>query len=188
MTDNAAALPPAANLSWYRRLYLRVEALSRTPHALVAYLLVAVADASVFPVPPFALLVPMVLAEPRKWLRLAILGTIASLLGGLIGYYIGMELSDFAVNTLHIDMNLPIRRFGIDSTVGQLLGDQFWILALLCSVLPSPFKVVAIGSGLVKVPIAKFMLAAVIGRSVRFLVVAGVMRFVGPTARRWLRV
>jgi membrane protein YqaA with SNARE-associated domain len=83
---------------------------------------------------------------------------------------------------------MRIARFGIDSTLGELLGQNFWALALLCSVLPTPFKVVAIGSGMVGVPLDRFFLAAVLGRSVRFFLVSGVMRFFGPTARKWLRV
>jgi membrane protein YqaA with SNARE-associated domain len=72
--------------------------------------------------------------------------------------------------------------------VGELLGQNFWVLSLLCSVLPTPFKVVAIGSGMVSVPLDRFLLAAIIGRTIRFFAVGGVMRFVGPTARRWMRV
>ncbi len=182
------ATVPAPKLSWYRRFYLRIEALSSTKHALAAMLVVSVVDGSVFPVPPFALLVPMVLAQPRKWFSYAVMGTVASLLGGFIGYYLGVLLSQGAVNFLHIDLNMRVQRFGVDATLGELLGDQFWVLALLCSILPTPFKVVAIGSGLVGVPLDRFFLAAIIGRSMRFFLVSGAMRFFGPIARRWLRV
>jgi len=174
--------------SWYRRLYLRVEALSSSKHALAAMLGVSVIDGSIFPIPPFALLVPMVLAQPRKWVRYAVLGTVASLFGGLIGYWLGTLINAGAVGFLNIDLNVRVQRFGVDATVGELLGQNFWVLALLCSVLPTPFKVVAIGSGMVSVPLDRFLLAAIIGRTVRFFAVAGVMRFVGPTARKWLRV
>jgi membrane protein YqaA with SNARE-associated domain len=179
---------PLEKLSWYRRLYLRVEALSSSRHALSAMLLVAVIDGSVFPIPPFALLVPMVLAQPHKWVRYAVLGTVASLFGGLIGYWLGTLINAGAVSFLDIDLNVRVQRFGVDGTVGELLGQNFWVLSLLCSVLPTPFKVVAIGSGMVSVPLDRFLLAAIIGRTVRFFAVGGVMRFVGPTARRWLRV
>jgi membrane protein YqaA with SNARE-associated domain len=175
-------------LSWYRKLYLQVEALSSAPHALAAMLVVSVIDGSVFPIPPFALLVPMVLAQPHKWVKYAVLGTIASLFGGLIGYWLGTLINAGAVSFLNIDLNVRVQRFGLDATVGELLGQNFWVLSLLCSVLPTPFKVVAIGSGLVSVPLDRFLLAAIIGRTMRFFAVAGVMRFVGPTARRWLRV
>jgi membrane protein YqaA with SNARE-associated domain len=188
MTDPAPVAASPEKLSWYRRLYLRVEALSSTKHAVAAMLVVSVVDGSVFPIPPFALLVPMVLAQPRKWFQYAVMGTVASLLGGFIGYYLGDLIREGAVSFLNIDLNMRIQRFGIDATLGELLGQNFWALALLCSVLPTPFKVVAIGSGMVGVPLDRFFLAAVLGRSVRFFLVSGVMRFFGPTARKWLRV
>lgn len=174
--------------SWYRRLYQRVEALSSSKHALAAMLVVSVVDGSVFPIPPFALMVPMVLAQPHRWVRYAVLGTVASLFGGLIGYWLGTLINAGAVSFLDIDLNVRVQRFGVDGTVGELLGQNFWVLSLLCSVLPTPFKVVAIGSGMVSVPLDRFLLAAIIGRTIRFFAVGGVMRFVGPTARRWMRV
>ncbi|XXF78744.1 VTT domain-containing protein [Myxococcaceae bacterium GXIMD 01537] len=194
MSDSSSPSPAAAapakpeKLSWYRRLYLRVEALSSTKHALAAMLLVSVVDGSVFPIPPFALLVPMVLAQPKKWVRYAVMGTVASLFGGLIGYWLGHLINEGAVSFLNIDLNMRVQRFGVDATLGELLGRNFWVLALLCSVLPTPFKVVAIGSGMLAVPLERFIIAAIIGRTVRYFLVAGVMRFAGPTARRWLRV
>ena len=188
MTDSAPVAASPEKPSWYRRLYLRVEAMSSTKHALAAMLLVSVVDGSVFPIPPFALLVPMVLAQPRKWLQYALLGTVASLFGGFIGYFLGDLIREGAVSFLNIDLNMRIQRFGIDATLGELLGQNFWVLALLCSILPTPFKVVAIGSGMMAVPLERFILAAIIGRTTRFLLVSGVMRFAGPTARRWLRV
>jgi membrane protein YqaA with SNARE-associated domain len=196
MTDPSPSVAaPPEKLSWYRRLYLRVEALSSTRHALAAMLLVSVVDGSVFPIPPFALLVPMVLAQPRKWVRYAVLGTVASIFGGFIGYFIGHYLGDAlqhsSIGFLHIDLTRPIDapKLGIENTtVGDLLGRNFWVLSLLCSILPTPFKVVAIGSGMVSVPLDRFFLAAVLGRSVRFFAIAGVMRFAGPKARKWLRV
>ncbi len=181
----SAATPPA---SWYRRLYLNVEALSASRYALAALLIISVIDGSVFPIPPFALLVPMVLAQPRRWWSLAVLGTVASLFGGLIGYQLGRLIHAGAASFFSIDLDARVDRFGVHSTVGQLLGDNFWALSLLCSILPTPFKVVAIGSGMVSVPLLQFMLAAVIGRTVRFFAVGGAMAFVGPRARRWLRV
>ena len=179
-----------APTSWYRRLYARVEALSASRHATSAMMAVSVVDGSFFPVPPFALLVPMVLARPHKWLRYAVLGTLASILGGLVGYFLGTLLQSGAINFLNFDPNFRVVStfFGVDATIGELLSKNFWMLAALCSVLPTPLKLVAIGSGVVGVALPQFFVAVCIGRTVRFLLVAGVMRFVGPPARRWLRV
>jgi membrane protein YqaA with SNARE-associated domain len=180
--------PQAA--SWYRRLYARVEAMSASPHATSAMMAVSVVDGSFFPIPPFALLVPMVLARPHKWLRYAVLGTLASIVGGLIGYYFGTLLQSGAINFLHFDPNFRVDSnfFGVHATIGELLAKNFWVLAALCSVLPTPLKLVAIGSGVVGVALPQFFVALCIGRAVRFLLVSGVMRFAGPPARRWLRV
>src|SRR5215467_10027092 len=163
----AGALPTRA--SWYRRLYQNIEALSSSRYA-------------------FALMIPMVLAQPKRWWWLAALGTVASMFGGIIGYELGKLVHAGAMSFLSIDLNAHVHRFGIDASVGELLGDNFWVLSLLCSVLPTPFKVVAIGSGMVLVPLERFLLAALIGRTVRFFAVAGAMAFLGPKARRWLRV
>jgi len=180
---------PPHRPSWYRRLYTRVGALSSTRHAFAGLLGVSLIEASVFPVPPFALLIPMVLAAPPRWWRLALWGAGASLIGGLIGYGLGAGFGEGIALLLGVNLDAPIRsaRLGIDSSLGQLLGDNFWVLALMASVLPTPFKVISLGSGMVGVPLAKFVLAVAIGRGFRFLAVAAVMRFVGPTARRWFK-
>jgi membrane protein YqaA with SNARE-associated domain len=174
--------------SRYRRLYARIEAMASSPYALWAMLAVSVVDGSVFPIPPFALLVPMVLTQPSKWWRFAIWGTVASMFGGVIGYFLGVALHQGVLTLLAIDLNTTINVFGEPRTLSSLLADNFLILALLCSVLPTPFKVVAIGSGLVSVPLPVFLLAALIGRTVRFFLIAGVIAYFGPKARRWLRV
>ncbi|MCI0571504.1 MAG: DedA family protein [Myxococcaceae bacterium] len=191
MSDaSTSPLTTSAKPSWTRRLYLKMEALASTRYALAAMLAVSVVDGSFFPVPPFALLVPMVLAQPKAWVRLAVLGTVFSIAGGFLGYYFGVLIHDGAMSWMNIDLDARIHsdRLGVDATLGELLTKNFWFLALLCSILPTPFKVVAIGAGMTGVSLESFFLAAVLGRSARFFGVAGALRFVGPTARRWLRV
>jgi membrane protein YqaA with SNARE-associated domain len=189
---HAETVTPAApaRQGFLGRLRTRVAALSRSRHAHVAMLGVSVIDGSVFPVPPFALLVPMVLAEPKKWLRYAVTGTLASLVGGLIGYGLGHLGGEAIASTLGITTDIAIqsKRLGVDTTLGQALTDNFWMLALLCSILPTPYKVVAIGSGLVGVGLPEFLLASVIGRSARFFGVSGAFAFFGEKARRYIKV
>lgn len=173
----------------FRRLKDRVAALSRTRHAHAAMLGIAVVDGSIFPIPPFAILVPMVLAEPKKWARYATTGTLASLVGGLIGYGLGhlamMGLAGMAVST---DMPIVFEPLGIDTTLREALTQNFWMLALLCSILPTPYKVVAIGSGLVGVGLQEFMLASILGRTARFFGVSGAFALFGEGARRYIKV
>lgn len=185
---HSPALPPKQG--FLRRLRTRVADLSRSRHAHVAMLGVAVIDGSVFPIPPFAILVPMVLTEPRKWFRYATTGTAASLVGGLIGFGIGAFFKVFATEYLKFDPDFAIHSnaLGIHTTIGAALTENFWMLALLCSILPTPYKVVAIGSGVVGVGLPEFMLASVFGRTIRFFGVSGAFAFFGEKARRWIKV
>lgn len=186
---NPAASPEKPG--FFRRLRTRVSALSRSPHAHAAMLGVSVIDGSIFPVPPFAVLVPMVLAEPRKWAKYALTGTLASLVGGLIGYGLGhlaMQglLSGFAIDPGQI--HIRIARLGFDVSLRDALTSQFWMLALAASVLPTPYKFVAIGSGLLGVGLHEFFLASVLGRTVRFFAISGAFAFFGERARRYIKV
>jgi len=172
------------------RLRDRLAALSRTPHAHAAMLVVCVLDGSVLPVPPFTILIPMVLAERKRWAWFATTGTIFSLLGGLIGYALGhwggIAVTNWFGMDLEVALNFP--RLGIDTTLSAALTDHFWLLALLCSVLPTPYKVVAVGSGVLGVGFPEFVLASLIGRTVRMFGVSGAFAFFGERAARWVKV
>lgn len=175
--SDAIATPSPKPTSWYRRLYARVAALAESRHALWIMMLVSVVDGSCFPVPPFAILVPMVIAKPRRWLRLGLLGTAASLVGGLIGYGLGHAIHAGLLHLWNIDLNIPVehfwafRVFHLHGQLGDLLGQNFWMVTVLCLLFPL-FKVVTIGSGMVSVPLPQFLIAAAIGRVVRFLFVS----------------
>jgi membrane protein YqaA with SNARE-associated domain len=178
-------MPDAKPTSRYRRLYARVESLASSPYALWMMLLVSVVDASVFPVPPFAILVPMVIANPKRWWKLAALGTVASLVGAFLGYQLGHAIHDAALHFFHIDLNAPVN-FNwahVHGTLGGLLGQNFWMVTVLCTLFPI-FKVVSISSGAVSVPIFRFLGAAAIGRTLRFFFVAAATALAAVRARK----
>src|SRR5580693_8835424 len=78
----------------FNSLYPKVRALAEGPHAVRALAAIAFAESSFFPIPPDVLLIPTILARPREAFRLAALCTLASVLGGLVGYAIGYFLFD----------------------------------------------------------------------------------------------
>lgn len=174
----------APELGGWQRFKARIVALSNTPHALLALAVVAFIDGSVFPIPPFALLVPMVLSKRERAWFYATVGTVASLFGGLAGYALGHAISQGLTSFFAIDPALPLHfKLGswvVDTTLREVLTQNFWILAVACSIMPTPYKVVAIGSGLVGVGLPAFILASILGRTARFfgvtfgLVVLGV--------------
>ena len=167
------------------RLYLKVESYAGTPAALAALVVVSFVDSSFFPVPPFALLIPMVIAEPRRWFRLVLWGTAASVAGCVLGWAIGLAIRAGIFQLFTVELTLRIDRFGLHGTIGELLAGNLWTLVLLFTFSPV-FKVVTIGSGLVGVPLQSVLVAAAIGRTLRFLFFAGLARFGGARARAWL--
>ena len=176
---------PVAKSGLITRLYLRVESYAGTPAAIVALAVVSFVDSSFFPVTPFALLVPMVIAEPRRWWRLVLVGTLASVAGCVLGWGIGMAIRAGVLHFFTIDVSMRIDHFGLHGTVAELLAGNLWTLVLLFIVTPL-FKIVTIGSGLVGVPLPSVLLAAAIGRSLRFFVIAALAAFGGAKVRTWL--
>jgi len=101
------ATPWGRARAWLGGMYARVESYANSPAAFGALLLVAAIDSAFFPVPPFVLLIPMVIAAPRRWLRLMLWGTVASVVGSLLGYGIGAAMRG-GLNLIHIDPNVRL--------------------------------------------------------------------------------
>jgi membrane protein YqaA with SNARE-associated domain len=150
---------------------------ARSPNAERALFVVSFAESSFFPLPPDLMLGPMAAAEPKKWLRYAIVCTIASVLGGLLGYAIGMFLMD-QVGRYILDFfgysgerELELRAF----------YDQWgaWFI-FLKGLTPVPFKLVTILSGALHFSLPIFIVACIITRGARFLAVAWIFQKFGP--------
>ena len=88
-------------------MYSRVESYATTPAAFTALVVVAAIDSAFLPVPPFVLLIPMIIAAPHRWFRLTLWGTVASIVGSLLGYGIGAAMRG-GLNLIHIDPNLRL--------------------------------------------------------------------------------
>ena len=93
--------------AWSGRLYARVESYANSPAAFTALLVVSAIDSAFFPVPPFVLLIPMVIASPHRWFRLMLWSTVASVAGSLLGYGIGAAMRG-GLNLIHIDPNVRL--------------------------------------------------------------------------------
>lgn len=160
-----------------RSLYRGVLALADSPRAPLALGLVAFAESSVFPVPPDALLVPMVLARPDRAWRYAGLATLASVAGGVAGYAIGALLYDTAGHWL-------IEAYGYGSRL-DALRDFYarWgaLFILVKGLTPIPYKLVTITSGLMGYNFPLFVLLSLITRGLRFFLAAALLgRFGTP--------
>lgn len=166
----------------FRRLYDRVLAWSRHRHARRYLVGLSFAEATFFPIPPDVMLAPMVLAERQSAWRLALLTTVSSVLGGLLGYLIGW---------LAIEAVLPlIEQVGYlhayEAAVEAFEDYGVWFV-MLAGFTPIPFKIITIAGGALGTPIAGFLLGSVIGRGARFYLVAGLVWAGGDKAADRLR-
>jgi len=163
-------------------LYDRVLTWSRHPKAPWYLGGLSFAESSFFPIPPDVMLAPMALAQPKSWLRLALLTTLASVLGGLLGYLIGWTA---------LDLFMPwIERMEYTPKLvqAQQWFEQwgFWAV-LLAGFSPIPYKAFTITAGGLGMALLPFMLASFIGRGGRFFLVAFLMARFGPAAEARLK-
>jgi len=160
-------------------LYSRVKALAAGPHAERALAAVAFAESSFFPVPPDILLAPMALAEPRRAWRFALVATVASVLGGMLGYAIGAALYDTVGQWL-------IHLYGYGAKMDalkQTYADWGWLVILIKGVTPIPYKLVTITSGLLGYNFWLFVALSALTRGARFFLVAGALHWFGEPLR-----
>jgi membrane protein YqaA with SNARE-associated domain len=165
-----------------RKLYFWTLHWAATRHALPALVLLSFAESSFFPVPPDVLLIAIVFSTPRRWARYALWCSVASVLGGMLGYFIGWELWD------------TVGRAIVDFYHGQAVMEQIRIWydelgflgVLVAAITPIPYKVFTIASGWFAFDFHLFVLASAIGRSFRFFLVAGLVGRFGERIKPFL--
>jgi membrane protein YqaA with SNARE-associated domain len=152
----------------FSALYDRVLSWSRHPHADRYLGVVSFTESSFFPIPPDVLLAPMTLARPMRWVYLAALTTVTSVLGGLFGYLIGHWAIDAVLPWLQ-----KVGYMGHFETAQQWFKDYgFWAI---------------FAAGAASMALAPFILGSVIGRGARFFLVAALVRFGGAPIEAQIR-
>ena len=158
-----------------RRLYDWVMGLAASRHASTSLFAVSFAESSFFPVPPDVMLAPMVLARPDRAWRYAAICSLASVLGGILGYAIGYFLEPVGV------WMMTVTGHAGGMAEFKCWYDQYGVWVILAKGLtPIPYKLVTIASGLAAFSFPMFIVASVITRSARFFIVAWVVKKFGP--------
>jgi membrane protein YqaA with SNARE-associated domain len=163
-------------------LYARVMLWAKHPRGPVYLAALSFAESSFFPIPPDVMLAPMTLAAPEKAWRLALLTSIASVVGGLFGYLLGMFAFDL------IEPLLQGTRYFDHYLQAQSWFDDwgFWAI-FLAGFSPIPYKVFTITAGVISMALLPFILASFIGRGARFFLVASLMVWGGERMDGMLR-
>jgi membrane protein YqaA with SNARE-associated domain len=162
-----------------RRFYLNILALSASRNSVWWLAGISFAESSFFPIPPDVLLIPMVVARPDRAWRYAAVCTLASVVGGMLGYAIGYALFDQFAEPL-------IRFYHYQQAFSQFktMFAQYglWVI-LIKGLTPIPYKIVTIASGAAQFNFGIFILASLATRGVRFFLLAGLLRSFGEPIR-----
>lgn len=170
----------------HRRLYNWVIHFADTPHGERALFLLSFAESSFFPVPPDVLLAPLTLGAPKKWFRFAFSCSIASVLGGVLGYLIGMFLWEQIGGWVFAHLGgIGFTPENFDKFQEGYQKYGFWIV-FTCGFTPLPYKVCTITAGVARIMFPGFVIASAISRSARFFLVAGLFGWKGEQIRPFI--
>ncbi|MBR9972860.1 YqaA family protein [Magnetospirillum sulfuroxidans] len=148
-------------------------------HAIWWLALISFVESSFFPIPPDLMLIPLVLASPSRWWRIALVCTLSSVAGGYLGYAIGYFFMDTVgvaiLNLFHLAEKFEAFR---------PLVDQYgaWVI-IVKGATPIPYKLITIAAGAFHFDLAQFTIASIVARAMRFFIVAALLWKFGPPIR-----
>jgi membrane protein YqaA with SNARE-associated domain len=156
-----------------RRLYDWVLHWAHTPYGFPALALLAIAESSFFPIPPDPLLMALAMSRPERSLRYAFVCSISSVFGGAIGYLIGWQLWNGVSEFFFA--HVPGFTHEVFNLVAQKYNENAFLAVFTAAFTPIPYKVFTIAGGVFQINFLEFMIASVVGRSMRFFFVAGLI-------------
>jgi membrane protein YqaA with SNARE-associated domain len=180
--DGQAPNRPVNQLPMLRALYDRTMALAAHRHAVWALFAISFIESSIFPIPPDVLQIAMTLADRSKAWFYALVSTIGSTLGGLLGYAIGFFLFETAGRWI-LDLYGYADKF--EQFAAQYNEYGAWIV-FMAGFTPFPYKVITIASGVTHLDLLTFVVASFVGRGARFFLVGALLYWFGPPIRAFI--
>jgi membrane protein YqaA with SNARE-associated domain len=165
-----------------RKLYDWVLHWADTPYGTPALFILAFSESSFFPVPPDVLLIGLALAIPKKSFKYAAICTIGSVLGGMLGYLIGLKFIE--------TVGMKVMTFYGLIEKYEYIQDLYirydaWVVGI-AGFTPVPYKVFTIAAGAFKIDFPVFILASLAGRAGRFFLVAALIYRFGPSIKDFI--
>ena len=156
----------------FQRLYKKCLKLAAHKSSNFYLGLVAFIESSFFPVPPDVMIIPMVIAKKREYIKIFLIASILSVLGGIFGYLIGYFFFDLAKYVIEF-YGYQDKVENLKSSMSQGSGFLMWLSILfLAGFTPLPYKAFTISSGLIAFNLPVFIIVSLISRSLRFFIVA----------------
>ena len=189
MNDTPAIDSPLKPVSkgfmhWVHRLYHWVLKWADTPYAVPAIFLLSFAESSFFPVPPDVLLIAMAVGRPKRALYFAAVCTLGSVLGGMLGYAIGLGLWSSVDQIFYA--YVPGFSPEAFARVQELYQEWGITIVFTAGFSPIPYKIFTIASGVLSMSFLPFILASLISRGARFFLVAGLIYRFGSTIQKFI--
>lgn len=140
-------------------------------------------ESVIFPIPPDVMLAPMALSQPNKAWRFAFITTIASILGGVAGYWLGWFAFDGFIAPMIESMGYQAK---MELAIEWFKTYGIWVV-FLAGFSPIPYKIFTVSAGFLHMAFIPFLIASAVGRGARFFLVAGLMYWGGPAMENKLR-
>ena len=171
-----------ADSGMLKRLYDWVLHWAHTPYGVPALFLLAFTESSFFPIPPDALLIALAIGLPSRAFRFALVCTIGSVFGGMLGYVIGMMFFDLIGDKI-LDFYGYLDKF-------EVVRDLYtrydvWFVGF-AGFSPIPYKVFTIAAGAFEMDFLRFVIVSALSRGARFFIVAGLIWKYGQTINTFI--
>ena len=156
----------------FKTLYKKCLNLAAHKSSKYYLALVSFIESSFFPIPPDVMVIPMVISRKRDFIKIFFIATIFSVLGGILGYFIGAFFFDIGMQIMNI-YGYEDRLINLKNNLLNNEGFYAWLRILfLAGFTPLPYKVFTIASGLIGFNILIFILVSLISRGLRFFVIS----------------
>jgi len=165
-----------------RKLYKNLLSAAKHRHANRYLAIVAFSESSFFPIPPDVMLIPMVLAKPNDWWRIALTCTLFSVIGGIAAYFVGFFLFQLVALPLLEFYNYQNKILEFNEMYHNWGG---WVV-FLAGLTPFPYKIITIASGMTQLNLALFIALSVLSRGLRFFAVSVLLYYFGDSIRALL--
>ena len=156
----------------FNKLYQKSLSLAAHKSSKIFLAIVSFVESSFFPIPPDVMIVPMVIAKKNDYLKIFIIATLFSTLGGVLGYFIGSYFLDFGMSVVSF-YGYENKVLSLKESLTSGTGFYIWLATLfLAGFTPLPFKVFTITSGMIGFNLFMFLIICLFSRGLRFFIVS----------------
>ena len=171
----------------FNELYQKSLALAAHKSSKVFLAIVSFVESSFFPIPPDVMIVPMIIAKKNDYLKIFIIATLFSTLGGVLGYFIGSYFLDFGISVVSF-YGYEDKVISLKENLTSGTGFYIWLATLfLAGFTPLPFKVFTITSGMIGFNLFIFLIICLFSRGLRFFIVSYLSFKLGDTFNAFMK-